>query len=144
MPIINSNRRISPLDINKDVSIGVAFPINQVNLFTGTKTVKEQVKSNIINVLLTQKGERVLQPDFGVGLKTILFENTVDPNEIEDLIYDQLRTYVPEIFLDRVEVKTDIDRHIIFITLVYNFVLDNTQDSIQVNVNQQSSPGMNG
>ena len=144
MPVNSAPISINPLDLNKNVAIGVVFPLMNGGTFQQSLTFKEQVKSNIINVLLTQKGERVLQPDFGVGLKTILFENTVDPNEIEDLIYDQLRTYVPEIFLDRVEVKTDIDRHIIFITLVYNFVLDNTQDSIQVNVNQQSSPGMNG
>ena len=54
MPIINSTRRISPLDINKNVSIGVAFPLDDNNMFKGTQTLKEQVKSNLLNVLLTQ------------------------------------------------------------------------------------------
>ena len=48
MPIINSTRRISPLDINKNVSIGVAFPLDDNNMFKGTQTLKEQVKSNFL------------------------------------------------------------------------------------------------
>ena len=48
MAIVNENRRINPLDINKNVTIGVAFPLNEVNMFTGTSTVKDQVKSNLI------------------------------------------------------------------------------------------------
>ena len=40
--------------------------------------LKEQVKTNILNVLLTQQGERVNQPDFGAGLKNVLFENDID------------------------------------------------------------------
>ena len=49
---INGNRRINPLDINKDVTIGVAFPLDEVNIFKGTQTVKEQVKTNLINHLM--------------------------------------------------------------------------------------------
>ena len=74
MPIVNSTRRISPLDINKNVSIGVAFPLDDTNMFKGTQTLKEQVKANLINLLLTQPGERVNEPNFGVGLKHLLFE----------------------------------------------------------------------
>jgi len=74
MAYINGNRRISPLDINKNVTIGVAFPLDEVNMFKGTTTVKEQVKSNLINLLLTERGERVNEPNFGVGLKKLLFE----------------------------------------------------------------------
>ena len=46
MPIIQSKRQINPLSINGNVSIGVAFPLDDVNLISGTQTVKEQVKTN--------------------------------------------------------------------------------------------------
>jgi phage baseplate assembly protein W len=145
MPINIAPISVNPIDLNKNVAVGVVFPLMNGGVFQQSLTIKEQVKSNIINVLLTQRGERVLQPDFGAGLKNILFENNPNPDEIQDLIFSQLQTYVPEIIMDRVEVQTDIDRHIIFVTLVYSFLLDNTQDSIQININQQQqSPGMNG
>ena len=49
MALRQSITRINPLDLNKNVTIGVAFPIDEVNLFNGTQTMKEQVKSNLIN-----------------------------------------------------------------------------------------------
>ena len=143
MPINYSNISVNPLDLNKNVAIGVVFPLMNGGNFQQSFTVKEQVKSNIINVLLTKQGERVNQPDFGVGLKNILFENGIDEEEIEERINEQIQTYIPEVSIDNVLVDTDVDRHIIFITLVYSFLLDNSQDSIQININQ-SSPGMNG
>ena len=143
MPINHSEISINPLDLNKNVAIGVVFPLMDGGNFQQSFTVKEQVKSNIINILLTEKGERINQPNLGCGLKTILFENNVDSNQIKDLIHYQLQTYVPEIVIEEVEVNTDLDRHIILIKLIYGFILDNTLDSIQVNINQ-SSPGMNG
>ena len=76
MPIIQSIRRISPLDSNKNVRVGVAFPLNDDNIFNGTQTVKEQVKSNLVNVLLTERGERINEPNFGVGLKKYYLKPT--------------------------------------------------------------------
>ena len=73
MAYINGNRRISPLNINKNVTIGIAFPLDEVNIFKGTQTVKEQVKTNLINLLLTEPGERLYTPNYGVGLKGLLF-----------------------------------------------------------------------
>ena len=142
MPVNNSDISINPLDLNKNVAIGVVFPLMNGGNFQQSFTLKEQVKSNIINVLLTQQGERVNQPDFGAGLKNVLFENDIDQEEIASRINEQLQTYVPEVNIDNVLVDTDVDKHLIFITLVYSFLLDNTQDSIQININQ-SSPGMN-
>ena len=90
MAIINKNRRINPLDINQDVTIGVRFPLNNVNIFKGTTTVKEQVKSNLINLLLTEQGERVNEPDFGVGLKRLLFEQNINKEKLEEKINFQI------------------------------------------------------
>ena len=143
MPLTDSTIHINPLDLNKNVAVGVVFPLMNEGIFQQSFTFKEQVKSNIINVLLTEKGERVYQPNFGCGLKIILFENNVDEAQIQDLINQQLQIHVPEIIIEEVEVNTDMDRHIIQIKLTYSFILDNTLDSIQVNINQ-SSPGANG
>ena len=143
MPVNNSDISINPLDLNKNVAVGVVFPLMNGGNFQQSFTLKEQVKTNILNVLLTQQGERINQPDFGAGLKNVLFENDIDQEEIASRINEQLQTYVPEVNIDNVLVDTDVDRHLIFITLVYSFILDNTQDSIQININQ-SSPGMNG
>ena len=133
MPIIQSIRRISPLDVNKNVRVGVAFPLDEVNLFDGTQTIKEQVKSNLINVLLTEAGERINEPNFGVGLKNLLFESNVNVEELNEKINQQINVYVPEITLLDTIVDTIPDEYKLFIKIVYVFNLDNTSDSIQLN-----------
>ena len=90
MPIIEGRRRINPLDSNKNVRIGVAFPLNETNLFQGTQTFKEQVKTNLINVLLTEPGERINEPNFGVGLKGLLFEQNINKEGLDDVINQQI------------------------------------------------------
>ncbi len=136
MPIVNSTRRISPLDINKNVSIGVAFPLDEVNMFKGTQTLKEQVKANLINLLLTQTGERINEPNFGVGLKHYLFEQNVDIDSLNTLINEQINIYIPEISLMDTIVDFLDDEHLLFIKIIYSINSDNTTDAIQLNFNQ--------
>ena len=72
MPIIKGIRRVNPLDLNKNVTIGVAFPLDETNMFSGTETIQEQSKANLINLLLTEPGERINLPNYGVGIKKLL------------------------------------------------------------------------
>jgi len=136
MPIINSTRRISPLDLNKNVTIGVAFPLDDVNMFKGTKTLKEQVKANLINLLLTQQGERINEPNFGVGLKHYLFEQKIDIDSLNTVINEQINFYIPEISLIDSDVNFLDDEHLLFIKIIYSINADNTTDAIQLNFNQ--------
>ena len=66
---------INPIDLQDSRAVGVIFPFNANAVFRSSYTTQEQVKSNLINVLLTEPGERVYEPNFGVGLKRRLFEN---------------------------------------------------------------------
>ena len=142
MPIINSNRRISPLDLNKNVTIGVAFPLDDTNMFKGTKTIKEQVKANLINLLLTQPGERVNEPNFGVGLKHFLFEQNIDIDSLNTVINEQINFYIPEISLIDTVVDFLDDEHLLFIKIIYSINSDNTTDAIQLNFNQNATQNL--
>jgi len=141
MAYINGNRRISPLDINKNVTIGVAFPLNEVNMFKGTQTLKEQVKSNLINLLLTEPGERVNEPNFGVGLKGLLFEQNPNVELLKEKINTQIQFYIPTISLSDVNVNFENDEYLLYIIISYNFNLDGSEDAIQLNFNTLSNIG---
>ena len=144
MAYINGNRRISPLDINKNVTIGVAFPLDNVNMFKGTQTLKEQVKSNLINLLLTEPGERVNEPNFGVGLKNLLFEPNLDVEILKEKINTQIEFYIPSISLSGVDVNSIEDEYKLFIIISYSFNLDGSSDAIQLNFNSSYFPRGNG
>ena len=130
MAYINGNKRISPLDINKNVTIGVAFPLDEVNLFKGTQTIKEQVKSNLINLLLTEQGERVNEPDFGIGLKKVLFEQSINKEVLEEKIDFQINFYIPEISLISVSVGSIDNENKVYLTVAYRFKTDGSTDAL--------------
>ena len=135
MAYTNGNRRINPLDINKNVTIGVAFPLDEVNIFKGTQTVKEQVKTNLINLLLTEPGERLYTPNYGVGLKGLLFEPNIDQENLNSKINQQINFYIPEISLIDSKVNYIEDEHKLYITISYKSNLDGSNDAVQLNFN---------
>ena len=133
MPIIQSARRINPLDLNKNIKIGVALPLDKVNLFSGTETIKEQLKTNLINLLLTYPGERINLPNFGIGVKKLIFEQNIDLETLKEKIQNQIDVYIPNIRLQNINTGESEDKHTIFISLTYTYLLDNSNESIQLN-----------
>tara|TARA_R110000744_G_scaffold35153_1_gene81676 strand:+ start:389 stop:793 length:405 start_codon:yes stop_codon:yes gene_type:complete len=134
MPIIQGIKRKNPLDLNNNVKIGVAFPLDETNMFKGTATTKEQVKTNLLNLLLTKRGERVNHPDFGVALQDYLFENEINKDVLFEEIFNQVQYYIPEITLIDTNIELIPDEHTLIIKLVYQFNLDQTRDAITITI----------
>tara|TARA_Y100000593_G_scaffold54477_1_gene101826 strand:- start:830 stop:1249 length:420 start_codon:yes stop_codon:yes gene_type:complete len=124
---------INPLDSDENVAIGVTFPFNGNAVFNSSYTTKDQVKSNLLNVLLTDPGERVMEPTFGIGVKRLLFEQNINEDDLKSRINDQVNVYIPEIEIINLTTKFISDDHTLFIRLTYKFILDNSLDAIQLN-----------
>ena len=87
--------------------IGPQLPLqkNQTHGHYGLITsYTEEVKQNFKNLVLTSPGERVMDPSFGIGLRTFLFEPapTVIP-KIRKRIQEQVAKYMPFITLQTFE-----------------------------------------
>lgn len=92
-----------------DYAIGITLPL-QFGSSTFNQSFKtiDQAKSNIKNLLLTKKGERVLQPEFGSGLQELLFEPNVDDFEekIEDTINSAIETWLPYVTVEEIDIES--------------------------------------
>ena len=131
------NIKINPIDLpqNDKVAVGVTFPFDGPAVFNSSYTTKEQVKSNLINLLLTHPGERVNLPKFGIGVKNLLFEQQVNLELLKEKITTQTSRHIPQI--EVIDVKTGIleDKHTVFVSITYRSLLDQQDDSIQLNFN---------
>jgi phage baseplate assembly protein W len=134
MPIIKGTGRINPLDLNRDFTIGLEFPLNEENMFSGTETTADQARANLIDVLLTYPGERINLPNFGVGLRNLLFEQNIDLVILKEKIQTQVARYMGNIRIDELNLSYSEDQQTIFINITYG-LLDGTSDSIQLNFN---------
>ena len=93
-------RSVREIDRNEDKYVGIRFPLDHSpeGFFYKTKTVLEQSKANLRNLLLTTPGERVFQPNFGSRLKNIVFEQGQDiPNRVDEAIRIATDTFLPYI-----------------------------------------------
>lgn len=126
--------RVNPLDLQGNIAIGVSLPFNGPVAFNSTYSTSDQIKSNLINLLLTNKGERVMNPQFGADLKTVLFEGiTEDTSElIKNLIITNVSIFVPEVTVTNVSTVRNQDTNTISVTIQYRLNISGNPDQITV------------
>ena len=131
---------VREIDRNDDVYIGLEFPLdhNLTGFFRQSKTIPQQVKSNIKNLLLTSKGERVFQPDFGCDLRDLLFEqiNSETLDGVDNSIRVALGTWLPYVNInDLILVQDESNPNEITISLEYSTTLQpDALDNITFNL----------
>jgi len=112
----------NPIDIGSRVAIGVSLPFNAPQVFTQTYTTQDQIKSNIINYILTDRGERVFNPTFGSNIRASVFEN-ITPNLLQNLqitLQDDLKMNFPSVNFYKIEITPNYDTNVINIAIYYS------------------------
>ena len=124
MPIPQT-RRVNPLDLQNNIAIGISLPFNGQGVFNSTYSTKDQIKSNLINLLLTNKGERIMNSEFGANLNSVLFDElTEDINEIiQELINTSVNIFIPEVLINNININQNKDNHSILISVNYTILL---------------------
>lgn len=90
--------------------ISVKLPLSYDEVdgpFLLNKNLKEVVRQNLKNLMLTEPGERIMDADFGVGLKRLLFEpvHPVTYDKIKTRIRQQVKKYMPFLGLDNIAIS---------------------------------------
>jgi len=111
--------KIDPLDLKRNTAIGVMLPLGGSPIFKLSYTTEEQAISNLKNLLLTRKGERPFQPNFGSEIYSILFEQIdIDTSEsLESSIRADIKFWLPYIIVSDLVVTTEEDLNRIQINL---------------------------
>lgn len=127
-------KRISPLEKQARVAIGVRVPFSSAAVFTSTYTTQEAIKSNLINFFLTNTNERPLNPTFGGNLRNYLFNQITNLTipEIEANIQEQLNTYFPSVLVDTLDIITNPNQNTLAITLTYSILNTGISDTLEV------------
>jgi phage baseplate assembly protein W len=127
--------RVDPLDLQKSRRIGISLPFNKTTgVFSSTFSTKDQTKSNLINLLLTAKKERVNNPEFGSDIWKSLFEPMTDTliNTIKERTLTSINTYIREIIVTSMDIIPNPDVHSVSIAISYKFKISGDTDRIFV------------
>ena len=138
MAIILKNKFVEDLDKNQ--AIGVSIPFSSTSVFNQTFDTATQTKSNLINYFLTNKGERLLNPNYGGNLRNFLFETITDETIIvlQKRLEEDITAKFPMVEINSLTVTTQDDQNLVLVKLVYNVLnLENEIIEIGVETNSQ-------
>lgn len=129
-------RNIDPLDLKPSTGVGVALPFSQASVFRTVYTTQEQTRYNLINYILTNPGERIFEPEFGLGLRKKLFEHMVDEveSDIIGTIQAGIESYFPKIQVQNIEITRLPENNSITVYMSYKIVNTNQEDEILINI----------
>lgn len=102
------------LGVSMTKFLGFPYPIQKTvrGYFSSQKEDVDQIKSDLLILLLTNPGERVMNPRFGTPLKKLIFEPN-DPrlkSEARNVIINSIRQWEPRVALQQVEILTKVDQ----------------------------------
>ena len=115
-------------DFHKD------YTINPVSTDLARKINEDAVKDSIRNLVLTDKGERLMQPNLGCDIRKMLFEN-IPPDVIvlaKDIIEETISKHEPRCNLINVAVTSTIDNNALFVRIVFSII--NTEKPVTLDL----------
>lgn len=93
--------------------LGAPYPIykNPRGLLFSQSGIN-QIKSDLLILLLTNPGERVFLPDFGTPLRNLLFDlnDIVLQEKANDLIANAIATWEPRITVEAIEITSGLNK----------------------------------
>ena len=128
-------RRIFPVDLNTRRAVGINLPLNGDAVFDPNYTTKEAIKSNLINYLLTNPGERIANPLFGAGLREFIFTQIAKENLdfLKEDIQDKITAEFDDIQLDSIIITEEADYNTVKIQINYSVPNTNINDNLILN-----------
>ena len=139
MPIPDNRKDRFVEDQDSRVSVGIDFPFNRTaggsGLFNTTETTIDAIKANIQLLLQTNQGERLFQPNLGVNLRQLLFEQMTEDLQIqiENNIVDVFERWLPFVNLTNINIERRNDVNQTNVNIEFNIRrTPNSLESVQV------------
>lgn len=101
--------KINALDLDVDSGIGILLDITSPTgrIFNISYTTMDQAKTNLKNLILTNTGERIMQPEFGCDIRKLLFEQITPELRIEliNRIKSKIKFWLPYITVNGLDIR---------------------------------------
>jgi len=123
-----------PIDLNARKAVGFGFPLDGNAVFNPTYQTRDQIQANLINYLLTNKGERIFNPNFGADLRSLIFKNPTSTSlgELQFEIENALNTFFPEIEIQEIKFDDLGEQNSLTFSLTYQILTLGIEDSINI------------
>ncbi len=114
--------------------------------YTSLTDINSLVRQNLKMLVLTSPGERIMIPNFGVGIRSFVFENKVGStySSIKNKINSQVSIYMPFVNITDIKISdlvsnlpNDLYENAIQISIYYTVPTANINDILNITLNNQ-------
>jgi len=91
----------------------------------------DSVKQSIKNLVLTDKGERLMQPRIGCNIRELLFENFTPQAKLvaKQTISETIDQFEPRAELINVQISSAPDNNSMYVSIIFNLI-NNAQEQV--------------
>lgn len=108
--------------------LGLVLPLGRgaKGYFNTTADILTQMRANITNLLLTRKGTRPFQPEFGSDLHSLVFQQMTDDGlaNVQGAIESAVAQWMPFLTINNVEVQYEIDAYRVYVRITFSLSTD--------------------
>ena len=125
--------------VEEGIGFKLPFTLSDGNMST---TTLESVQTNLTNLLLTEKGQRLFQPNLGVDIRGNLFEPIIPESfaSLQDDILQQIAIWLPFLEVSNIKINPEADNNLVRVEITYGFKNNpELTDSVQVDLNTGAS-----
>lgn len=81
----------------------------------------DAIKADLLQLLMTNPGERVMMPDFGCALRKLCFEplDSILTQQARDIVIEALTKWEPRIAVEEINITTDTDTDSLYIRILF-------------------------
>ena len=130
-------RQIYPNDLRPSRAIGFDLPIDGNAVFIPNFQTRDAIKNNLINYLLTNPGERPLNPEFGAGLRNFIFNaiNTENFKFLKEDIQTKIANNFSNVNVNEVTISRTDTSNEILVNITYSIPNTGINDELILNFN---------
>ena len=118
------------------VKLPVAYDQSEDGLYSLNKTFLDTIKQNFKMLLLTNPGERIMDSDFGVGLRRYLFEQNTEEarKQLRSRIISQTRKYLNFIKIEEINISDPEanEENLVFVNIRFAVPILNVNDELNI------------
>lgn len=122
------------------ININYPFKDSKQGFFLDlNSTDNRAIKADLLHLLLTSKGQRLYNPDFGTDLLKFIYEplDGMTLDGIKTEINDSVKKYLPQVRLDDLTVEdSDINDYLALVTIKFTITGDvfESTEIVQINL----------
>ena len=113
---------------------GIAFPFKKSPTSFPARAVNDDlIKQSLVQIVMTNRGERIMRPTFGTNTLAFLFDDIEFlQSRVQEQIGQSIADFEPRVSVTSIDVETEPDQYLVQVTINYIVLATRQPDTVNI------------